>query len=116
MTYLRGNPAHGRAAFSRRANRRSTLRIFCFAGSCQRPPKARRRCVRERSVEPLLGFTSTNSQLSTQVAVNYDPSLQIQRRSPASERLLLPVEFRYNELAEFDRTGRKVPMVDPSYA
>ena len=31
-------------------------------------------------------------------------------------RLLLPVEFRYNELAEFDRTGRKVPMVDPSYA
>src|SRR5712664_3190006 len=29
-TYLRGNPAHGRAAFSRRANRRSTLRIFLF--------------------------------------------------------------------------------------
>ena len=26
------------------------LRIFCFAGSCQRPPKARRRCVRERSI------------------------------------------------------------------
>jgi hypothetical protein len=43
-TYLRGNPAHGRAAFSGRANRGSTLRIFCFAGSCQRPPKARRRC------------------------------------------------------------------------
>ena len=60
--------------------------------------------------------TSTESRLSTQVAVNYRSSLQIQRRSPASERLLLPVEFRYNELAEFDRTGRKVPMVDPSYA
>ena len=26
------NPAHGRAPFSRRASRRSTLRIFCFAG------------------------------------------------------------------------------------
>src|SRR5712664_2148542 len=53
-TFLRGNPAHGRAAFSRRANRRITLRIFCFAGSCQRPPKARRRCVRERPWKPLL--------------------------------------------------------------
>jgi hypothetical protein len=28
--------------------------FFCFAGSCQRPPKARRRCVRERSWKPLL--------------------------------------------------------------
>jgi hypothetical protein len=29
------NPAHGRATFSRRANRRNTLRIFCFVSLCQ---------------------------------------------------------------------------------
>jgi hypothetical protein len=64
----------------------------------------------------LLGFTSTDSQLSTQVAVNYGSSLQIQRRSPASERLLLPMEFRHNELAEFHSTGRNVTIGDPPYA
>jgi hypothetical protein len=57
-----------------------------------------------------------DSRLFIQVAANYGSSLQIQRRSSASERLLLPVEFRQNEFAEFDRTGRKVTIVDPAYA
>ena len=60
--------------------------------------------------------TSTESRLSTQVALNYGSSLQIQRRSPASERLLLPVEFRHNELAEFHCSGRNVTIGDPPYA
>jgi hypothetical protein len=35
--------------------------------------------------------------------------------SPAAKRLLLLVEFRHNELAEFNRTGREVSIVDPTY-
>jgi hypothetical protein len=35
--------------------------------------------------------------------------------SSASERLLLPVEVRHNEIAEFYLTGRKVAIVDPPY-
>jgi hypothetical protein len=34
----------------------------------------------------------------------------------AAEKLLIPVEVRRNEIAEFDRTGRKVSIVDPSYS
>ena len=34
----------------------------------------------------------------------------------AAEKLLFPVEVRRNEIAEFDRTGRKVSIVDPSYS
>jgi hypothetical protein len=34
----------------------------------------------------------------------------------AVEKLLIPVEVRRNEIAEFDRTGRKVSIVDPSYS
>jgi hypothetical protein len=85
---------------------------------CTRQPLARLQHADrgDASGDSRQGSGWSASQLSTQVAVNYGSSLQIQRRSPASERLLLSVEFRYNELAEFDRTGRKVPMVDPSYA
>jgi hypothetical protein len=36
-------------------------------------------------------------------------------RQPA-EKLLIPVEVRRNEIAEFDRTGREVSIVDPSYS
>jgi hypothetical protein len=32
------------------------------------------------------------------------------------EKLLIPVEVRRSEIAEFDRTGRKVSIVDPSYS
>jgi hypothetical protein len=34
----------------------------------------------------------------------------------AAEKLLIPVEGRRNEIAEFGRTGRKVSIVDPSYS
>ena len=32
------------------------------------------------------------------------------------EKRLIPVEVRRSEIAEFDRTGRKVSIVDPSYS
>lgn len=37
-------------------------------------------------------------------------------KEQAAEKLLILVEVRRNEIAEFDRTGRKVSIVDPSYS
>ena len=37
-------------------------------------------------------------------------------KEQAAEKLLIPVEVRRHEIAEFDRTGRKVSIVDPSYS